>query len=243
MTRDGVVLVSGGSRGLGLAIVTSLLDQGRTVAAFSRRSGEAVERLKGDYEKRLTFVEGDMADAGSLERVVKRVEQECGPIESLINNAGIAADGVLATMQPAQIEQMVAVNLTGPLLLTRLVARRMIVRSRGDIVNISSIIGLRGYAGLAAYSATKAGLDGMTRALARELGPRGIRVNSIAPGYLDTEMTHDLGASHRDQIVRRTPLGRLGRPEDVVGAVRFLLSPEAEFITGQVLVIDGGITC
>jgi len=243
MKHDGVVLISGGSRGLGLTIVTSLLERGSKVATFSRRSSETVERLRDKHEKTFRFVEGDMSDAASLEAVVKQVEKNYGPIEALINNAGIAIDGVLATMQPTQIEQLISTNLTGTLLLTRLAVRHMIVRSRGSIINISSIIGLRGYAGLAAYSATKAGLDGMTRGLARELGPRNIRVNSIAPGYLETEMTHGLGDAQRDQIVRRTPLGRLGTPEDVLGAVYFLLSPEAGFITGQVFVIDGGITC
>lgn len=243
MNDKGVALVSGGSRGLGLAMVKSLLDHGYRVATFSRSSRESIERLKEKYRERFNFVEGDMSDQASLVEVVKRVEKDCGPIDALINNAGIAPDGVLATMQPGQIEQVMAVNLTGTLLLTRLVVRQMVVRSRGSIINISSIIGLRGYAGLAAYSATKAGLDGMTRGLARELGPRNIRVNSIAPGYLETEMTHGLGETQRNQIVRRTPLGRLGTPHDIVGSVHFLLSPEAGFITGQVLVIDGGITC
>lgn len=243
MNRDGVVLISGGSRGLGLVMVTSLLDYGYSVATFSRRPGEAIDRLKDKYGERFSFFEGDMSDQVSLGSVVKRVEKDCGPIDALINNAGIATDGVLATMQPGQIEQVIAVNLTGTLLLTRLVVRQMVVRSRGSIINISSIIGLRGYAGLAAYSATKAGLDGMTRGLARELGPRNIRVNSIAPGYLETEMTHGLDDKQRNQIVRRTPLGRLGTPDDIVGSIRFLLSPESGFITGQVIAIDGGITC
>jgi 3-oxoacyl-[acyl-carrier protein] reductase len=243
MNRNGVILISGGSRGLGLAIVMSLLDRGHKVATFSRKSGGGVEGLKDKYEKSFWFFEGDMSDAASLEAVVKRAEKDCGPIEALINNAGIAIDGVLATMQPVQIEQVISTNLTGTLLLTRLAVRQMIVRSYGSVINISSIIGLRGYAGLAAYSATKAGLDGMTRGLARELGSRNIRVNSIAPGYLDTEMTHGLGDAQRNQIVRRTPLGRLGKPEDVLGAVHFLLSPESDFMTGHVLVIDGGITC
>jgi 3-oxoacyl-[acyl-carrier protein] reductase len=243
MKSQGIVLVSGGSRGLGLAIVRSLLEQGRQVATFSRTPGAALEELQTRHGGQLIFHGGDMADPASLEKVVKAVERSAGPIEALVNNAGIAIDGVLATMRPQQIEQLIAINLTGTLLVTRLVTRQMVVRARGSIINISSIIGLRGYAGLAAYSATKAGLDGMTRGLARELGPRNIRVNSIAPGYLETEMTHGLGDAQRGQIVRRTPLGRLGKPDDVVGAIRFLLSPDAGFITGQVLVIDGGITC
>ncbi len=243
MTPEGIVLVSGGSRGLGLAIVSSLLAQGRKVATFSRQSGAGLDDLRRKHGERLVLHHGDMADPTSLESVVKEIERHSGPIEALVNNAGIAIDGVLATMLPAQIERLIAVNLTGTLLLTRLAARQMIVRSRGNIINISSIIGIRGYSGLAAYSATKAGLDGMTRGLARELGPRNIRVNSIAPGYLETEMTHGLDDNQRGQIIRRTPLGRLGTPADVVGSVRFLLSPESSFITGQVLVIDGGITC
>jgi 3-oxoacyl-[acyl-carrier protein] reductase len=238
-----LVLVSGGSRGLGLALVEGLLREGYRAATFSRAPSDALAHLSERYPGKLTSLAGDMADAASLEEVVRRVEREVGPVEALINNAGIAHDGVLATMRPDQIEQLIAVNLTGTLLLTRLVVRHMLVRGRGVVLSVSSIIGLRGYSGLAAYSATKAGLDGMTRALARELGGRNIRVNSVAPGYLETEMTGKLGEAQKQQIVRRTPLGRLGRPEDVVGAVLFLLSPAASFITGQTLVIDGGITC
>ena len=147
-------------------------------------------------------------------------------------------------MPEAVIDQLVQINLSGTLKLSRQVIRSMLLApGPGVILNISSIIGLRGYRGLAAYAATKAGMDGITRALARELGSRKIRVNSIAPGYLTTEMTGELDEEQRQQIVRRTPLGRLGTPEDVLGSVRFLLSDAAEFITGQTLVIDGGITC
>jgi len=243
MKANGITLVSGGSRGLGLAITESLLQKGQRVATFSRTPGEGLDKLKAAHGDQLTCLKGDMADAASLEDVVRVVERDAGPIEALINNAGIAIDGVLATMLPAQIEQLISINLTGTLLLTRLVTRRMVVRSRGNIISISSIIGLRGYSGLSAYSATKAGLDAMTRALARELGGRNIRVNSIAPGYLETEMTHGLDDEQRGQIVRRTPLGRLGTPADVLGAVHFLLSADSAFMTGQVRVVDGGITC
>jgi 3-oxoacyl-[acyl-carrier protein] reductase len=243
MTSSSLVLVSGGSRGLGLAIARSLLEAGHRVATFSRKSTAELERLSAEHPGRLTYREGDMADTDSLSRVVAAVEKEVGPIDVLINNAGIAYDGVLAGMPPERIETLIHVNLTGALLLSRLVVRRMLLRNVGNIINISSIIGLRGYSGLAAYSATKAGLDGMTRALARELGSRNIRVNSIAPGYLETEMTHGLSELQREQVVRRTPLGRLGVPADVVGVVLFLLSPASAYMTGQTLVVDGGVTC
>jgi 3-oxoacyl-[acyl-carrier protein] reductase len=161
-----------------------------------------------------------------------------------VNCAGQAVEGVLASMPDELIDRVLATNLAGTLHLTRAVLRRMLVqKTGGSIVNISSIIGLRGYSGLSAYAATKGGMDAMTRALARELGARGIRVNSVAPGYLETEMTHGLDDVQRQQILRRTPLGRLGRPEDVLGIVHFLLSEASRFVTGQVIAVDGGITC
>ena len=243
MNESSLVLVSGGSRGLGFEIVKHLLKEGYQVATFSRSVTEEIECLREEYRDRLFYFYGDMARRDTIEDVVKKIEKDIGSIEVLINNAGIASDGVLATMPPEQIEQLISINLTGTLLLTRLVVRRMIVRCRGNVLNISSIIGLRGYAGLAAYGATKAGLGGMTRALARELGPRNIRVNAIAPGYLETEMTGKLDEKQRNQIIRRTPMGRLGLPKDVLGTVSFLLSPASSFITGQTIVVDGGITC
>jgi 3-oxoacyl-[acyl-carrier protein] reductase len=235
------VLISGGSRGLGECLATGLLDAGYRVSTFSRRKTEFTEQNAANPS--FFFETADIADAKSLDGCLRAAESKLGPFYGLINCAGIAADGVLATMPEQQLESVVSVNLTGALRLTRRVLRRMLLNSTGGvIINVSSIIGLRGYSGLAAYAATKAGMDAMTRSLARELGHRQIRVNSIAPGYLETEMTHGLSAEQKDQIVRRTPLGRLGRPADVVGPVRFLLSDAAAFITGQVLVVDGGIT-
>ena len=235
------VLISGGSRGLGKNLVTGLLDAGYRVSAFSRRQTEFTEQNAANAN--FFFETADVSDARSLDGYLRAAESKLGPFYGLINCAGIAADGVLATMPEQQLESVVSVNLTGALRLTRRVLRRMLLNSTGGvIINVSSIIGLRGYSGLAAYAATKAGMDAMTRSLARELGHRQIRVNSIAPGYLETEMTHGLSEEQKDQIVRRTPLGRLGRPADVVGPVRFLLSDAAAFITGQVLVVDGGIT-
>jgi 3-oxoacyl-[acyl-carrier protein] reductase len=236
------VIISGGSRGLGKVLTGALLEAGYAVSTFSREPGTSLDAWKSRYP--LLVDKAEMADAKSLDRFIGKAVKEHGRPHGLINNAGLAADGVLATTLPDQIHKLLSVNLEGALLLARAVIRQLLVGPRGgSIVNISSIIGLRGYSGLAAYAATKAGMDGMTRALARELGGRQIRVNSVAPGYLETEMTHGLEAAQRQQIVRRTPMDRLGKPEDVAGLVLFLLSPASAFITGQTIAVDGGITC
>jgi 3-oxoacyl-[acyl-carrier protein] reductase len=238
-----VALVSGGSRGLGLDILRALVGDGYRVATFSRKPTESLQRLIQESPEQVLFQRADMSDEASLEDFVKQVEAELGPIHVLVNNAGIAVEGLLPIMNPDEIDNVVQVNLVGTLKLTRLVTRMMLLRKSGVILNISSIVGIRGYRGLAAYSATKAALDGMTRSLARELGNVNIRVNSIAPGYLETEMTGLLDEEERAQIIRRTPLGRLGNPADVAGLVCFLVSDAAGFITGQSIVVDGGITC
>jgi len=235
------ILVSGGSRGLGQNIVQGLLASGYRVSAASRRPSEFTEGLRN--EDRFLFAAADVSSSEAIAGLVSTAEKRFGPIYGLVNCAGVAVDTVLATMSDEQIDRVLSINLAGTLRLTRRVVRSMLLSRRGgSIVNISSIVGLRGYSGLAAYGATKGGLDAMTRALARELGERGIRVNSVAPGFVETEMTHGLGQDQREQIVRRTPLSRLGTPADIHGAVRFLLSDESSFITGHVLVVDGGIT-
>ena len=241
--KSSVVLVSGGSRGLGLEIVRALVDAGHRVATFSRQLTAELDEFIGQHSDLVSFRVGDLADPDSLEGVVRDIEVQFGPIDVLINNAAVARDGILSLMRPQDIEEVIRINLTGTLLLTRSVTRKMMLRRRGNVINISSIVGIRGYRGLASYSATKAGLDAATRALARELGEVNIRVNSVAPGYLETNMSESLDPEHRQQIVRRTPLGRLGTPGDITGAILFLMSDQAAFITGQSLVIDGGITC
>jgi 3-oxoacyl-[acyl-carrier protein] reductase len=166
-----------------------------------------------------------------------------GRIDVLINNAGVARDGVIAMFSDTDADAVIDLNLKGTITITRLVVRRMLAANNGgSIVNISSIVGLAGYRGLAVYSATKAALDGFTRALSRELGSRGITVNSVAPGYLRTEMTHGLDADQLQQIVRRTPAGRLGEPGDVARVCQFLTDPVNTYLTGQVIVVDGGLT-
>ena len=236
------ILVSGGSRGLGQTLVRGLLDAGYCVSTFSRQATDFTRAAAADAS--FFFAEADVSQPVQLEQVVTSAVENFGRPYGLINCAGVARDGVLATMPESQIDQLLSINLAGTLHLTRRVVRSMLLEpGDGVILNVSSIIGLRGYRGLSAYAATKAGMDGITRALARELGGKGIRVNSIAPGYLTTEMTHGLDDRQQQQIVKRTPLGRLGSPQDVLGPVLFMLSDQARFITGQVLVIDGGITC
>jgi 3-oxoacyl-[acyl-carrier protein] reductase len=237
-------IVSGGTRGLGEAIVRALLENGWTVSTFGRRSTPFVESTAAAQPDHFYFYQADTADPAAVDKAIHAMVERSGAPFALINNAGIARDGVLASFPIAEIDAVVATNLVGPLYVTRAVVRHMLLqRTGGRILNISSIIGHRGYNGLSVYAATKAALDGMTRSLARELGPRSITVNSIAPGYLETEMTHGLSTAQRGQIVRRTPLGRLGSPADVIGVVKFLLSAEASFLTGQSILIDGGISC
>ncbi|HYD70519.1 SDR family NAD(P)-dependent oxidoreductase [Azospirillum sp.] len=238
------VIVTGGSRGLGLGLVEGLLAEGYWVSTCSRRPSDELQHLHGP---RLFWQAADMTDGDSVIRFVEAAAtwgvEGGATLWGLVNNAGIAREGILATFPDAETAAVIQTNLVGAIQTARTVLRHLLRQGgAGRIVNISSIIGLRGYTGLAAYSASKAGLDGLTRALAREVGRRGITVNSVAPGYLDTEMSGTLSAEQRRQIVRRTPLGRLGTAADVEPVVRFLLSDAAAFITGQTLVVDGGIT-
>jgi 3-oxoacyl-[acyl-carrier protein] reductase len=235
------IVISGGSRGLGRAIVTGLLDAGYRVSTFSRKPSEFIEKAASN--SRLFYAPADLTDGASTSAFLKSAEGTFGIPYGLINCAAIAADGLLALIPDNTIRKLLAVNAEGTLRLTRLVVRRMLLARKGGVVlNISSISSLRGFKGMTSYAFTKGGLDAFTRALARELGEQNIRVNSIAPGYYDTEMSRNLNAQQKEQILRRTPLGRLGEPEDVVGAILFFLSDQASFITGQVLVIDGGNT-
>jgi 3-oxoacyl-[acyl-carrier protein] reductase len=237
-----VAILSGGSRGLGMVLAQRLLKCGWRVATFSRSATPFTEETSKS-DPLFTFQAIDATNHDAVKKFVDDLYDKHGRIDALINNAAVAYDGTLATFPEERIEKVIDINLTSVLILTKACVRSMLLRSSGRIINISSIIGLRGYSGLAAYSASKAGLLGITRSLARELGQRNITVNAIAPGYLETEMSHGLDANQKTQIIRRTPLGRLGTSEDVAGVVEFLLSDAASFITGETITVDGGITC
>lgn len=239
-----VVVVTGGSRGLGAGIVRAYLANGDAVATCARSATPETEAWAADPElaDRFLFVPADLSASSDAAAFVGAVIDKWGHVDVLVNNAGVARDGILGLVPDDDIDTVVDLNLKGTLYVTRLVSRRMLARGGGSIVNISSIVGRSGYRGLAVYSATKAALDGLTRALARELGSRGITVNGIAPGYLRTEMSHGLDEAQLGQIVRRTPAGRLGEPQDIARVALFLTDPANTYLTGQVIVVDGGLT-
>lgn len=244
MTGRKHVIVTGGSRGLGLVMVEELLREGYRVSTCSRAKSEGIERL----ESRPEFFWGacQVGEADQCDRFVRTAVEWAGAdgVYGLVNNAGIAQAGILASFPNAESEKIIKINLLGSIQMARAVCQTLLTRGQGGrIINISSIIGSRGYNGMAAYTASKAGMDGMTRALARELGPRQITVNSVCPGYVKTEMSKTLSTAQLAQIVHRTPLGRLASEHDVYGLVRFLLSDSAAMITGQIILVDGGISC
>ena len=239
------VIVTGGSRGLGLGIAKALRYAGHDVIAVARRESEALTdamNASAASGSSLHFVPFDLGCIGELSQLVKHIRTTYGPIYGLVNNAGIGTSGVLATMRDADMETLLRINTLSPLVLTKYVVRSMMSGQGGRIVNISSIVSATGFSGLSVYSTTKASLIGFTRSLAREVGSLGITVNAVAPGFIDTEMTGDLGEQHRDKIARRSALRRMADVDDVANAVEFLLSERAKNITGTTLTVDAGNT-
>jgi 3-oxoacyl-[acyl-carrier protein] reductase len=245
VTEARVALITGGSKGLGAGLVQAFLDAGYAVETCSRSKTESVAKWEDDpqVKDRFHFATADVSDPGDADRFVKEAGVRWGRVDVLVNNAGVAREGVIGLFGNDALDQVVDLNLKGTVYVTRAASRIMLARRSGAIVNISSVVGLSGYRGLSVYGATKAALDGLTRGIARELGSRGITVNSVAPGYLRTEMSHGLDPDQLTQITRRTPMGRLGEPDDVARMVLFLTDPQNSYITGQVFVVDGGLTC
>src|SRR5437016_14399591 len=240
------VLVTGGSRGLGLGVVRRLAAAGYRAIAVARKESDplrsAMKEAQRDHPGSLRFVAFDLAEIDAIPRLVRALRKEFGPIYGLVNNAAVGFDGILALMPVSQIEQLVRLNTLSPIVLTKHVVRAMMADGGGRIVNVASIVGFTGYSGLSVYGATKASMLGFTRSLAREVGRMGVTVNSIAPGFLDTDMTHGLDDEHRQQIVRRSALRRLPEVDDVAGAGGFLRGDAAKRISGTVLTVDAGNT-
>lgn len=233
------VIVTGAAKGLGLAISETLVEAGFHIVGIGRTQSAAFNALP---EPQRRFIEYDLTDLAGIPDLVKGiVEAAPGPLYGLVNNAGVGLDGVLATQHATDISRVLRLNLESPITLTKYVVRHMLRHRQGRVVNISSIIASTGFNGLAVYGASKAGLEGFTRSLSRELGRAGITVNCVAPGYMLTDMTAGLGGSKLESIKRRAPLG-LPETRHAAHAVRFLLEPDAEKTTGSIVTVDGGST-
>jgi 3-oxoacyl-[acyl-carrier protein] reductase len=228
-------LVTGGSRGIGRAIALGLAEAGADVVVGYRQGREEAEAVASEAGGRA--VQADVSDPDEARRLV----EEAGEVAVLVNNAGLTRDGLLPRMPDDDWRAVVETNLSGVFYTCRAVSRAMMRRRAGAIVNVSSIVGLHGNAGQTNYAASKAGIIGFTKSLARELGPRGVRANVVAPGYVTSRLTDAIPEDLRAGMLTNTPLGRFGEPEDIAHAVRFLCSDDASFITGEVLLVDGGL--
>ena len=239
--QNHVALVTGGSRGIGRAICERLARDGARVAVVARdanRAEDVAKQLHGGGHKGYAC---DVADSAAVDALIKQIETDFGSLEILVNNAGVTADNLLVRIDDEAWNRVIDTNLKGAFNLTRAAARGMMRRRKGRIINITSVVGLTGNKGQANYSASKAGLIGLTKAVAKELASRNVLVNAVAPGFIETEMTAELGEDAKNALMGQIALGRLGSPGDIAAVVRFLAGPDASYITGQVLVVDGGM--
>lgn len=239
-------VVTGGTRGIGFAVVETFLKNGASVALFGSRQetvDKALAKLKAENpDWDVMGLAPDLTDYAAVEAAMAKVTEAFGRIDILVNNAGITKDGLLMMMKPEDFDAVIAANLRGAFLCMKAVARQMVKQRYGRIVNLSSVVGLRGNAGQVNYAASKAGVIGMTKSLAKELAGRNITVNAVAPGFIDTDMTAALSETAKNAALGSIPMGRMGTPENVAKAVAFLADEDAGYITGQVLAVDGGMS-
>jgi 3-oxoacyl-[acyl-carrier protein] reductase len=241
---SGVALVTGGSRGIGAAIVRSLADDGYAVAVNYARSADLAKEIAAEIVAsggRAVAVRADVSDADAVAAMFATVAEELGPVTVLVNNAGITDDGLLLRMGVDQWDQVLATNLRSVYLCTKTALKPMLRARSGRIISVSSISGIVGNPGQSNYAASKAGVIGFTKSIAKEVGSRGITVNAVAPGFIATDMTDALGEAVTEGVTQQISLGRLGQPEEVASVVRYLASEDASYITGQTIVVDGGL--
>jgi len=236
-----VIIISGISKGLGFGLTKRLLSMGWKVAGFSRKKSDGIKDLEKKFKNNFLFYHLDIKKHKKIDGFIKQAKK-LGKIYGLINNAGTVDEDLLAIQNEKNIINLIETNLIGPIILTKKIIKFMMINNSGRIINISSIVAKSGYKGTVAYTSAKSGLEGMTRSLSRELGRRNITVNAVAPGYMKTDLTKNMAPNKLKQIIRRTPLGRAGNIDDVVGLVEFLLKKEANFISGQTILVDGGLT-
>lgn len=238
-----VALVTGGARGIGRAIAFRLAADGAKVVIvdLADAGAETAREVEGAWGRPTLFVKADVSNEAEVRQAIEQVESAVGPVDILVNNAGITRDNLTLVMSESDWDAVIDVDLKSAFLMSKAVLRGMIKRRRGSIISISSVVGRRGNAGQVNYSAAKAGLIGLTKSLAREVASRNVRVNAVAPGYIETEMTAALPEAARSALVGQIPLGRIGSPEAVAEAVAFLAGDSASYLTGVVLPVDGGL--
>jgi 3-oxoacyl-[acyl-carrier protein] reductase len=242
--KDRTVLITGGTRGIGRACAVLFAREGAKVAVCGRTAAtaeEAAAAIASESGGTVAGYEADIANGDAVDAMVKKVTEQFGPVYLLVNNAGITRDNLLMRMKPQDWSTVIETNLTGAFHCCRAVARNMVKQREGRIVNISSIIGIRGQGGQTNYAAAKAGLIGFSKALAQELASRNITVNVVAPGYIETDMTAAIGGEVKAMLLERIPMRRQGTGEDIAAAVRYLASDAASYVTGAVLQVDGGL--